>query len=334
MAGRKISITEMDGFRIGNAQDYDGMTGVTVVLLDAENKTGIDISGGGPATREAGLCFSDTADHSLHAIVLAGGSAFGLDASSGVVQYLKEHNIGYPIVKYRVPLVCQSGIFDLGIGADGVYPDAKMGYEACVDAERNHPASGIIGAGTGATVGKLYGIRRGTKTGIGYAAMQIGKLQIGAIAVVNSWGDVRDPATGKIIAGLMDEDRKEYIDMVEEMVKKAEGDDWDPGLIEKAKEDPGRGNTTLGIILTNADFSKNDMIRVAKMARAAFGRCIAPVGTPADGDTIYAVSLKPGISADISYVGTFAAKVFTDAILDAVKSADMDDQTFLDKINI
>ena len=334
MAGKKISITEMDGFRIGNAQDYDGMTGVTVVLLDAANKTGIDISGGGPATREAGLGFADTADHSLHAIVLAGGSAFGLDASSGVVQYLKEHNIGYPIVKYRVPLVCQSGIFDLGIGADGVYPDSKMGYEACVDAEGNHAVSGIIGAGTGATVGKLYGIRRGVKTGIGYAAMQIGKLQIGAIAVVNAWGDVRDPATGKIIAGLMDEDRKEYIDMVEEMIKKAEGDDWDPGIQENTKEDPGRGNTTLGIILTNADFSKNDMIRVAKMARAAFGRCIAPVGTPADGDTIYAVSLKPGIKADISYVGTFAAKVFADAILDAVKSADMDDETFLDKINI
>lgn len=334
MTGKKILLTDMDGFRIGNAQDYDGMTGVTVVLLDAENKTGIDISGGGPATREAALCFPETADHSLHAIVLAGGSAFGLDASAGVVQYLKEHNIGYPIVKYRVPLVCQSGIFDLGIGTDGIYPDAKMGYEACVDAEDNHPVSGIIGAGTGATVGKLYGIRRGVKTGIGYAAMQIGKLKIGAIAVVNAWGDVRDPDTGKIVAGLMDEDRKQYIDMVEEMIKKAEGDDWDPGLTEKTKEDPGRGNTTLGVILTNADFSKNDMNRVARMARAAFGRCIAPVGTPADGDTIYAVSLKPGITADISYVGTFAAKVFADAILDAVKSADMDDQTFLSKINI
>lgn len=337
MAGEKISITDIKGIRIGNAQSEEGMTGVTVILLDADNRAGIDISGGGPASREPSLLFPTTADHAIHAIVLSGGSAFGLDASGGVMQYLEEHEIGYHLVKFTIPLVAQAGIFDLGIGETGIRPDVAMGYQACVDAEQNHPGSGNVGAGKGASVGKLYGIRRGTKSGIGYAAYQYGDLRIGAIAVVNAYGDVKDPETGEIIGGLMDEQRTGYINMVEEMrrvyLKQSLGG------AKPAEEDAPfvvseHGNTTLGVILTNAAFSKADCSRLAKIAGAALPRCIAPVGTPADGDTVYAVSLQPGIPADLTMVGTFAADVLAEAIVDAVKSARMPDEEFLEKINI
>lgn len=337
MAGKKIPFTDITGIRTGNAQNEEGMTGVTVILFDEDNSAGIDISGGGPASREPSLLFPTTADHPIHAIVLSGGSAFGLDASGGVMKYLEERRIGYHLVNFTIPLVCQAGIFDMGIGKPGIRPDVEMGYQACLDAEKNHPVSGSIGAGLGASVGKLYGIRRGAKSGIGYAAYRYGDLVIGAVAVVNAYGDVRDPKTGGIIAGLMDENRSEYINMVEEMKRvyeeQASGNENDP-----AEEKPfvvsEHGNTTLGVIITNAEFSKADCSRLAKIAGAALGRCIAPVGTPADGDTVYAVSLRPGISADLTMAGTFAADVLSEAIVDAVKSAGMSDEEFLEKINV
>ena len=376
---QKISITDMEGFRIGNAQSMEGMTGVTVILFDKENHGGIEISGGGPAAREPSLLFPTTADHALHAIVLSGGSAFGLDASGGVMRYLEERGVGYHLVKFTIPLVCQSSIFDLGIGRNGIIPDAEMGYQACVNAEGNHPMSGIIGAGTGASVGKLYGIRRGTKSGIGYAAYQYGELQIAAIAVVNAYGNVYDPKTGEIVGGVMNEERTGYLDMVEEMKKMAGGlvvketESLQTAGDEKASDSPaeteqagsgetadrpteaeqaGSGekagepavnlqasilehaNTTLGVILTNADFSKGECCSIAKVAGSAFGRCIAPVGTLADGDTVYAVSIPSGIKVDPIVAGTLAADVLGEAILDAVKSSRMPDKDFLDKITI
>lgn len=318
----KISITDIEGIRIGNAQSKEGMTGVTVIMLDRENSGGIDISGGGPAARESALLSPMTSDHMIHAIVLAGGSAYGLDAGGGVMRYLEEHDTGYHLLHYTIPLVCQSDIFDLGIGADGIRPDAKMGYQACVDAERNQPVSGNTGAGMGASVGKLNGVRRGMKSGIGYAAYQYGNLKVGAIAVVNAYGDVRDPKTGEIIAGALDENRTGFIDMAKEICEI----EW--------KEVPEHANTTLGVIVTNADFSKADCSRLADMARAGLSRCIAPVGTPADGDTIYFMSLKPGVKADITRVGTIAADVLSEAILDAVRSAQMPDEEFLELIHL
>ena len=338
MHSNKINISEMNGFRIGNASDYQGMTGVTAILLDAPNTAGIDISGGGPAARESALLFPSTSANPLNAIVLSGGSAFGLEASTGVMRYLRERKAGYHILKYQVPLVCQSCIFDLGIGKEGIYPDAHMGYMACIDAEKNRPSSGIIGAGTGASAGKFYGIRRGTKTGIGYSAVQVGELQIGAVAVVNAYGDVRDPYTGQIIAGLMDPGRTEFISTEKEILRTLDpASKTDPGNRPQAassSEAPERANTTLAVILTNASFSKADINRIAGMARAAFGRCISPSGTPVDGDTIYAVSLQPGIQADLLKAGAIAASVLSDAIADAVRSSSMPDAEFLNCINI
>ena len=198
---KEIPITEMQGLRIGNAQDFEAMTGVTVLIFDEGAKVGTDISGGGPASRETPLTSPITADNPINAIVLSGGSAFGLSASDGVMQYLEEHEIGYETGFAKVPLVCQSCIYDLGIGRSDIRPTAKMGYEACENAELNQPKSGIIGGGTGASVGKIYGREYATKTGIGICAVQIGELQVGAIVVLNALGDIFDPSTGEKVAG-------------------------------------------------------------------------------------------------------------------------------------
>ena len=195
-----ISITDIQGIRFGNAQNQQAMTGVTVVLFDRPNAGGIDISGGGPASRETGLLSPLSNPNSLNALVLSGGSAFGLDASTGVMGYLEEHHMGYHVLNTTIPLVCQSCIFDLGLGDGTTRPDAAMGYAACVDAEGNHPRSGIVGAGTGAAVGKVCGIGQGEKSGIGYAALEVNGLQVGAVAVVNAFGDIFDHQTGQKLA--------------------------------------------------------------------------------------------------------------------------------------
>ncbi|WP_099204117.1 P1 family peptidase [Scatolibacter rhodanostii] len=316
----EIKITDIDGVRIGNAQDYEGMTGVTVVIFDKPCSGGIDISGGGPASRETHL-LSPLANESdmLNAIVLSGGSAYGLAASTGVMQYLQEHKMGYYTSGSFVPLVCQSCIFDLSIGKPAIFPSAEMGYKACQDSEKNNPISGIIGAGTGAVVGKVGDISQGEKSGIGYYAVQIGDLKMAAIAVVNALGDIHDYKTGQKVAGMMNKERTHYIS--------AESEVYTSPLSLNTRQ-----NTTLGIIITNADFSQADMSKVASMARAAFGRCIYPVGTMADGDTIYAVSIGKDLKADISMVGALAASVLSEAICDAVRCSHMSEQEFLSKV--
>ena len=297
-----IPITDIQGIRFGNAQNQQAMTGVTVVLFDRPNTGGIDISGGGPASRETGLLSPLSNPNSLNALVLSGGSAFGLDASTGVMRYLEEHDMGYHVLNTTIPLVCQSCIFDLGFGDGTIRPDAAMGYAACVDAEGNHPRSGIVGAGTGAAVGKVCGIGQGEKSGIGYAALEVNGLQVGAVAVVNAFGDIFDHQTAYTSAA--------------------------QALYEQHEPQPTGANTTLGAVFTNAAFSQAEMNKIASMARAAFGRCINPVGTMIDGDTIYAFSLGD-VPADISAVGALAAEVLAFAIEDAVKSAKMEEEKFL-----
>ena len=173
---REISITEIEGLRIGNAQNKEAGTGVTVLLFDREARIGVDISGGGPASRETPLASPLTADNPVNAIVLSGGSAFGLAAGDGVMRYLEERGIGYETGYAKVPLVCQSCIYDLGYLRADIRPDAAMGYAACVDAERNQPSFGSTGGGIGATVGKLYGMERAMKSGIGIYAMSVGEI--------------------------------------------------------------------------------------------------------------------------------------------------------------
>lgn len=312
---RKINIADMDGFRIGNAQDYDAMTGVTAIVFDKKNVCGIDISGGGPASRESALFHPHSAQQSVTALLLSGGSAYGLAASSGAMQYLEERDMGFHLGNIVVPIVPQSCIFDLGIGSSKIRPDSKMGYDACVDAEKNHPVSGSVGGGTGATVGKICGMVRSQKSGIGYAAYQAGELKMAAVVIVNALGDVFDYRTGKKVAGLTTEDRKSFSDT----------EDFMYGMQEKLREGT---NTTIGAVICNGDFSQQEMSKIACMTRSALGRSISPVGTSADGDTIYAISTL-GVKSDCNVAGILACRALSDAILDAVQSSVMPDSEYL-----
>jgi L-aminopeptidase/D-esterase-like protein len=294
-----FDINEMKGFRIGSAQDFAAMTGVTVVITEGGAKGGVDISGGGPASRETPLMMPLTADNPIDAVVLSGGSAFGLAAADGVMRYLEERGIGYETGYAKVPLVAQSCIYDLGIGSAAVRPDAAMGYAACADSERRAQISGAVGAGTGATVGKLNGMASAEKSGLGLCAARLGALEVGAVAVVNALGDVFDFESGEKLAG----------------TKGAKSEDALYRLA--APTDLFTGNTTVSCVITNAKLSKADCSKVAAMARAAYARCIAPVGTMADGDTIYALA-NGEVNADVNVVGTLAARVLARAIREAV----------------
>lgn len=300
----RISLTEIEGVRIGNAQDKEAKTGVTVLLFEDGARVGVDISGGGPASRETPLTSPVTADNPIHAIVLSGGSAFGLAASDGVMRYLEEHGIGFDTGYAKVPLVCQSCIYDLGCGRADIRPDAAMGYAACISAEQNYPESGNIGGGTGATVGKLYGMARAMKGGLGIYAVSVGQLKMAAVVVVNALGDIYDIEKGGQLAGLLTEDLQGFADTCQEFY-----------LINKKKE-LFQSNTTIGAVITNGKFSKTEMTKIASMARNAYARCIRPVGTMADGDTIYAASVGE-VEADINMVGTLAAEVLGRAIKEA-----------------
>lgn len=312
---KEIGITQMEGIRFGSAQDDQALTGVTVVLFDKENTGGVDVSGGGPASRETNLLSPLSNSNSLNALVFSGGSAYGLNASGGVMRYLEERGKGFRIRDYVIPLVCQSCIFDLALGNAKRRPDAAMGYAACVAAEENRVQSGSFGAGAGATVGKAMGYEQCDKSGIGYYALQIGELQVGAMAVVNAFGDVFDHRTGEKLGGMLTPDRQGFAGAAQ-------------AFYERLEREPAGGNTTLGAVFTNAAFSQGEMNKIASMARAAFGRCINPVGTMIDGDTIYAFSLGQ-VQADISVVGALAAEALSFAIEDAVRSAEMPEEAFL-----
>ena len=305
---KKIDIRNMAGIRIGNAQDEQAQTGVTVIIFSPGARVGIDASGGGPAARETHLADPTTADNPVNAIMLAGGSAYGLAAADGIMRYLEEHGMGYDTGFAKIPLVCGSCIYDLGIGSANVRPTAQMGYEACVNAESNNPKSGDYGAGCGATVGKIRGMKHCSNSGLGIYAVRLGALEMAAVVAVNALGDVYDPQTGAELAGLRN-DEGELVDSRTELYKITE------------KTDPFTGNTTIGVIITNGSFSKAEMSKIASMTRNAYARCINPVGTMADGDTIYAASVG-NVEADINVAGTLAAEVMELAIVNAVKSAE------------
>lgn len=314
---REISIKELTNLRIGHASDEKAKTGVTVLYFPNGARVGCDISGGGPASRETTLTSPVTADNPINAIVLSGGSAYGLAAADGVMRFLESQGIGYPTGPAVVPLVCQSCIYDLGYGSASVRPDAAMGEEACRHALAcTDSRTGNIGAGIGATVGKLYGMAQATKAGLGISAVEVGPLQMAAVVVVNALGDIYNPKNGRKIAGLKTADRVGYLDTVEEMYRFLK------------PHDPFTGNTTIGAVITNAAFSKAEMNKIASMTRCAYARCINPVATMADGDSIYAASTGQ-VFADINVVGTLAAEVMCEAIQNAIKSSKVSDKEFL-----
>ena len=305
---KEISITELSNLRIGHTSDHDAKTGVTVLYFPNGAKAGCDISGGGPASKETTLPPPVTADNPSNAIVLSGGSAYGLAAADGVMNYLESQNIGYNTGAALVPLVCQSCIYDLSYGDPKIRPTAKMGEEACRQAfAGTDTRTGNIGAGTGATVGKLYGMKQSMKSGLGIAAVSV---------VVNALGDIFSPQNGQKIAGLKTPDRSGFLDSVHELYRFM------------THHDQFTGNTTIGAVITNGAFSKAELNKIASMTRCAYARCINPVATMADGDSIYAASIGD-VSVDINMAGTLATEVMAQAIQNAIHTSRIQDEEFL-----
>ena len=308
---KEISLSEIGPIRIGQVENEEAGTGCTVFINDRGMHAGMDVRGGGPASRETTLLDPMAAAQRIHGVVLAGGSAFGLSAAGGVMKYLQERDIGFDVGVTKVPLVVQSDLFDLTVARPDVYPDEAMGYEAARRAmEEPNYRDGNYGAGCGATVGKACGMETCMKTGIGSYAVEIGPLRIGALVAVNALGDIYDWKTGEKIAGLLTEDRRDFRDTVEIMTRNIE-----------AVENKFTGNTTLGVIITNGAFAKPQLCKIASMAHNGYARSIRPVHTTADGDSIYAVSIGE-VDADQDLVGTLAAEVMSEAIKRAVFSAD------------
>ncbi|MBR6350222.1 MAG: P1 family peptidase [Lachnospiraceae bacterium] len=308
---KEISITDIQNIKIGQVENEQAGTGCTVFLNEEGMRAGLDVRGGGPASRESQLLNPLMAAQVVHAIVLAGGSAFGLSAGSGVMRYLEDHGIGYDVGVTKVPLVVQSDLFDLTVGDAFVRPDEEMGYAAARQAaEEPNYRDGIFGAGCGATVGKIAGMSYCMKTGMGSYAVQIGELQVGAVVALNALGDIFDSKSGRQIAGLLEEDGKTFRSS--------------PQFIEKSIEvvkNRFAGNTTLAVIITNAYFEKTALCKIAGMGHDGYARSIRPVHTSLDGDSIYAVSVGD-VKADQEVVGTLAAEVISEAIVRAVENAE------------
>ena len=311
---KEISIQEIKGIKIGQSENQAAGTGCTVFLSETGIRAGLDVRGGGPASRESELLNPLAAAQVIHAIVLAGGSAYGLGTADGVMKYLEEKGIGFEVgPSLKVPLVCQSDLFDLTVGDPYIRPDKAMGYDACLRAEENGTGNyrdGNFGAGCGATVGKFAGMDYCMKSGIGSYAVQIGELQVGAVVAVNALGDIYDWKTGKKIAGLLAEDRKTFRSTEELMYASTE-----------IVENKFTGNTTIGVIITNGKFEKASLCKIAGMAHDGYARSIRPVHTTADGDSIYAVSVGD-VEADQDLTGVLAAEVMSEAIIRAVMSAE------------
>lgn len=304
---KKIAITEIEGFQIGQASDPQGGTGVTCIL-SLEGATGaVDVRGGGPATRETDLLDPKNMVQKINGVVLSGGSAFGLESSSGVMDYLKEKGAGFGLKDFVVPIVCQASLFDLPCGRPDAYPDKAMGYAAAKNSEKNEWKSGNQGAGTGASVGKLLGFENSMKSGIGSAAVQLGELKVGAIAAVNACGNVYRPDSSTMLAGIYERSSGRMVDTEE-------------AILALAARQMERMNTTICALITNADLDQAQLTKLAGMAQNALARTIRPVHTPSDGDTVFAMTTRT-VPADLTLVSVMAVHALMDAIVDAVTSA-------------
>lgn len=305
---KEIGIFEVGGFRIGHAQNKEAATGCTVVLFDEMSPAGLDVRGGGPASRESQILSPVAQAEAINAILLSGGSAFGLDAAGGVMKYLEERNQGFDVGVTKVPLVSQSCLFDLSVGAVDVRPDGAMAYLACENANAEFCPQGNVGAGTGCSVGKLRGMGRAMKSGFGTYAIQVGPFKVGALVAVNALGDIYED--GRMIAGLLNAEGAGLSNSLEELF----------GGVEKMTG-IFTGNTTLGIIVTNCRLNKTQLTKVAGMTHNGYARAIRPVHTNADGDSIYAVSTGR-IPGDVNLIGTMAALAMEKAIARATRAAE------------
>lgn len=308
------TLTAVPGLKVGHAQADEALTGSTVIVCEGGATGGVDQRGGAPGTRETDLLRPVHLVEKVHAILLTGGSAYGLDAAGGVMKYLEERGVGFNVGATVVPIVPAAVIFDLTLGRADVRPDAAMGYAACLSASTEPVVEGNVGAGTGATVGKILGLDHCMKAGVGSAAMEIGAgVVVGALAVVNVFGDVVDPATNQIIAGAR-VDKAALAPFADTLrVMRAMVARTTPGFAASS-------NTCIGVVATNAQLSKEQANKLAQMAQTGVARTVRPAHTLYDGDTIFALATgeRP---ADINIVGAFAAEVMTQAVLRAVQTA-------------
>ncbi|MDL4839702.1 P1 family peptidase [Aquibacillus rhizosphaerae] len=308
----QIKISEIEGFKIGHAQNDEAATGCTVILNEQGAVTGVDVRGGAPGTRETDLLKSENLVEAVHAVFLAGGSAYGLDVGSGVMKYLEEREVGFDVQVAKVPIVTGAILFDLINGDPLIRPDKAMGYEACANVNQISQHHGNLGAGTGATVGKCLGPDYIMKGGMGTYALQIGELKIGAIVAVNSFGDIYDPMTNQIIAGAYDRKKKMFLNTEQQMIYQ---------LQHSSVTNRFSGNTSIGTVLTNAKVTKAQANKIAAMAHDGFARTMRPSHTMVDGDTIFAMSTNK-VEADLNTVGFLASTVIEKAVIQAVRSAE------------
>ncbi|MEF9991712.1 MAG: P1 family peptidase [Romboutsia sp.] len=306
---KEIQFTDIEGIKVGHMQDENSATGCSVVICENGATAGVDVRGGSPATRETDLLDPVNMINKIHAVVLSGGSAFGLDSCSGVMKYLEENNVGFDVKVTKVPIVCGACLFDLVIGRHDIRPDLAMGYEACKNATNKKCPNGNIGAGCGATVGKSMGLDYSMKGGLGTYAIQVGELQVGAIVAVNSLGDIIDPQdNNKILAGALSKDNV-FLDSEKIMIE---------NYFDKTNK--FSGNTTIGIIVTNAKFNKSEITKIASMAHNGYARTMRPAHSIYDGDTIFSLSTGE-VEADLSVVGLLATRAMERAVINAIKYA-------------
>ncbi len=298
-------ITDVPGIKVGHADSIEGMTGCTVIICEKGATGGVDVRGSAPGTRETDLFKSEKMVDKVHAVVLSGGSAFGLEAASGVMKYLEEKNIGFDVGVTKVPIVASAVIFDLTIGDYMIRPDFNMGYEASKNANSYANKQGNIGCGMGATIGKILGPQNAMKSGLGSATVKIGNLVVSAIVAVNAFGDIYDLENNKQIAGVYDYNTSELLNTID--------------IMKETNKNLGFNiqNTTIGLIATNAMLNKAEANKISEMAHNGFARSINPIHTMVDGDTIFTMATGE-IKADISLIGTLAAEAMSKAIINGV----------------
>lgn len=320
MATLHNAITDVPGISVGHADDPTALTGCTVVLCEKGAVGGVDQRGGAPGTRETDLLRPMHLIEHVHAVMLSGGSAFGLDAASGAMRYLFEKGIGVNTGVARVPIVPSAILFDLAVGDPNVRPDAQMGYQACLNASTQPPANGSVGAGMGATVGKILGPGQAMRSGIGTASLEIRRgVFVAAMIAVNAFGDVIDPATQEIIAGARP---------LERGVVKLGGKEKFADTLQVMRTLVGRAvlgiamrqNTVIGVVATNARLNKEETNKLAQMAQNGIALSVRPAHTMLDGDTLFALATGER-RMDVNIVGAFAPQVVSAAIIRAVRSA-------------
>lgn len=303
------NILDVKGLKVGQIEDTDALTGCTVVICEEGATCGVDVRGSAPGTRETDLLDPINSVQKVHAVVLSGGSAFGLESTCGVSKYLEEKNIGFEVGVCKVPIVTGAVLFDLGVGDYKVRPDKEMGYKACLNASETELKQGNYGAGCGATVGKIKGLNYVTKGGLGSCSIKLDNgIVVSALIAVNAFGDIYED--GKVIAGVLNDDKTKLLNTYEIMKS---------GFVKGGfKID----NTTIGIVATNAKLTKAQCKKISQMAHDGYAKSIFPIHTPHDGDAIFTMSTgKIQVDSDITLLGSLAAEVVEKSIINAIKNA-------------